>query len=107
MTTSSEMELQPQHRLLLPTIRTPVRHCRPPRSIHAWPSIFRFDANASTDKRPCVREAHCRLPGAARKLKEIDVPLTHGFVRLIIGRNIDKWHAILNRLDDTVVVVED
>jgi len=47
------------------------------------------------------------LPGAARKLKEIDVPLTHGFVRLIIGRNIDKWHAILNRLDDTVVVVED
>ena len=106
MTTSSEMELQPQHRLPLPTIRTPVRRCGPPRSIHAWPSIFHFDANASTDKRPCIREAHCRLPGAARKLKEIDVPLTHRFVCLIISRNIDKWPAILNRLDDTVVAVE-
>jgi hypothetical protein len=44
---------------------------------------------------------------AAKHLKETDVPLTHGYARLVINRTIDELHAILNCLDDAVVAAKD
>jgi len=69
--------------------------------------FFLIDANASADQRPGIQEAQSHVAEAAKHLKETDVPLTHGYARLVINRTIDELHAILNCLDDAVVAAKD
>eukprot|EP00435_Cladocopium_sp_Y103_P062074 s582_g23.t1 len=40
--------------------------------------------------------------GSTRRLQEIDVPLTHGFARLVLNRTIDDMHRTVNRLYDAL-----
>ena len=49
-----------------------------------------------------VREAQGNVAGAARGLKEIEVPVTHGFARYVNNHTINEPHWILNRLDEAV-----
>lgn len=59
---------------------------------------------------PCMISnfsAQSHVAEAAKHLKETDVPLTHGYARLVINRTIDELHAILNCLDDAVVAAKD
>eukprot|EP00435_Cladocopium_sp_Y103_P052360 s28_g16.t1 len=56
------------------------------------------DPNAPTDQRASIQEAKKHVAEAARRLQEINLPLTHGFARLVLNRAIDELHHIVNRL---------